>query len=210
MGHIRICPSSTKQTQVLGDFGITGGSTLRLTPEQVRESFALWMAESARPFCIVNDRHLQRLLHPDARTHQPHHVTISKDIQRIYRATQTDIKKVLASGNGYDFLGIVIFRPVVSSSLSSPRTIAVERFVLECLSYNEEHTGVELAKTLHAIFVKFKIEDRVWGVVSDNASNNGAMMKELATYGLKRLTGPKARVHCVLHVLNLVAQVGFF
>ncbi|KAF8599170.1 hypothetical protein BDV93DRAFT_449771, partial [Ceratobasidium sp. AG-I] len=178
-----------------------------LTPEQVRKSFALWTAESARPFCIVKDRHLQRLLHPDARTHQPHRVTISKDIQRIYQATQTDIKKVLVSGNGYDFLGIVIFRPVVSSSLLSPRTIAVERFVLD---YDEEHTGVELAKTLHAVFVKFKIKDRVWGVVSDNASNNGAMMKELATYDLKRLTRPKARIHCVLHVLNLVAQVGGF
>lgn len=48
---------------------------------------------------------------------------------------------------------------------------------------------------------------QVWGVVSDNASNNGAMMKELGTYGMKRLNGTKARVHCVLHVLNLVAQV---
>ncbi|KAF8605765.1 hypothetical protein BDV93DRAFT_437833 [Ceratobasidium sp. AG-I] len=216
MGHIQTCPSSTKQTQVLGDFGITGGSTAHLTPEQVRESFALWMAESARPFCIVKERHMSTLpcrllLHPDAHTHQPHCVTISKYIQCIYQATQTDIKKVLAdhtgvfhtaldlfqSGNGYDFLGIVIFRPVVSSSLSSPQTIAVKRFVLD---YDEGHTGVELAKTLHTVFVKFKIKDRVWGVVSDNALNNGAMMKELATYGLKRLTGPKARVHCVLHV----------
>ncbi|KAF8595935.1 hypothetical protein BDV93DRAFT_427381, partial [Ceratobasidium sp. AG-I] len=172
-----------------------------LTPEQVRENFALWTAESARPFCIVNNRYLQRLLHPDARTHQPHRVTISNDIQRIYRATQTDIKAVLASGNGYDFLGIVLFRAVALSSQSATRTIAVERFVLD-----EAHTGIELAKTLHTVFVKFKIEDRVWGVVSDNASNNSAMMKELSAYGMKQLTGPKARVHCVLHVLNLVAQ----
>jgi ABC-type uncharacterized transport system permease subunit len=44
-------------------------------------------------------------------------------------------------------------------------------------------------------------------VVSDNASNNGAMMKELGMYGMKRLNRTKARVHCVLHVLNLVSQV---
>jgi hypothetical protein len=33
------------------------------------------------------------------------------------------------------------------------------------------------------------------------------MMNELKKYNLKRLVGPKARVHCVLHVLNLVAKV---
>ncbi|KAF8595930.1 hypothetical protein BDV93DRAFT_563877 [Ceratobasidium sp. AG-I] len=185
-GHIQTCPSSTKQTQVLGDFGITRGSTVRLTPEQVRESFALWTAESAQPFCIVKDRHLERLLHPDAHTHQPHCVTISKDIQRIYQATETNIKKVLADHTGVFHTALDLFQ---SGN-----------------GYDEEHTGVELAKTLHAVFVKFKIEDRVWGVVFDNASNNGAMMKELATYGLKRLTRLKARVHCVLHVLNLAAQ----
>ncbi|KAF8594441.1 hypothetical protein BDV93DRAFT_515772 [Ceratobasidium sp. AG-I] len=192
MGHTQICLSLTKQTQVLGDFGIIGGSTSCLTPEQVHESFALWTAESMWPFCIVNNRHLQRLLRPNAHTHQPHCITISKEIQRIYWATQTDINKVLVSGNGDDFLGIVIFCPIVLSSLSSPRTIAIKRFVLECLSYNEEHTGVELAKTLHAVFVKFMTEDWVWGVVSNNVLNNGVMMNELAMYGLKQLTGPKA------------------
>lgn len=50
---------------------------------------------------------------------------------------------------------------------------------------------------------------QVWGVVCDNASNNAAMMKELETYHLKRLKGPASRVSCVLHVLNLTAQVRF-
>jgi hypothetical protein len=36
------------------------------------------------------------------------------------------------------------------------------------------------------------------------------MMKELRSYKLKRLGGPEARVHCVLHVLNLVSSVRIF
>ncbi|KAF8596437.1 hypothetical protein BDV93DRAFT_423193, partial [Ceratobasidium sp. AG-I] len=173
-----------------------------LTPEQVREHFALWTAESARPFCIVNDRHLIQLLHPDARIHRPHRDTISKDVRRIYQATQTDIKKTLSvHGNGLDFLGIVIFRYLATQSpKTAGQTIKVDRFVLD-----EAHTGVELARVLHSVLVKFKIENQVWGVVCDNASNNAAMMNELGKYGMKRLTGKKARVHCVLHVLNLVA-----
>ncbi|KAF8595080.1 hypothetical protein BDV93DRAFT_457694, partial [Ceratobasidium sp. AG-I] len=65
------------------------------------------------------------------------------------------------------------------------------------VSYTEAHTGESLAKVLHS----------VWGIVCDNASNNGSMMKELGKYDLKRLKGPESRVHCVLHVINLAAKV---
>lgn len=48
---------------------------------------------------------------------------------------------------------------------------------------------------------------KVWGVVCDNASNNAAMMKQLEKSKLKHLSGPLARVHCALHIMNLVATV---
>ncbi|KAF8593880.1 hypothetical protein BDV93DRAFT_516236, partial [Ceratobasidium sp. AG-I] len=141
LGHLHRCPSAIKQQHQLAGFGITGGNNSRMTAEQ-----------------------LQKLLHPDARLHRPHRDTISKDVRRIYLATQDDIRKSLAehsgvfhvaldlfqSGNGYDFLGKVIFRYLAASSPSlGARKITVERFVLECLNYSEAHTGVELAKLLH-------------------------------------------------------------
>lgn len=80
------------------------------------------------------------------------------------------------SSNGLDFLGIVIFRHLFT--LDKPAT--VERFVLECIrfvvhlyvhlysnannclvSYTDAHTGEALAKVLHSVMQKFKIEDRV-------------------------------------------------
>lgn len=39
---------------------------------------------------------LKNLLHPDVRAHLPHRNTISKDVQRLYRATQADIIELLA------------------------------------------------------------------------------------------------------------------
>ncbi|KAF8594529.1 hypothetical protein BDV93DRAFT_458812, partial [Ceratobasidium sp. AG-I] len=68
------------------------------------------------------------------------------------------------------------------------------------------HTGVALANTIHGVLTRFKIQDRVWGVVCDNASNNGKMMTQLQKFGLARLEGPALRVHCVLHVYNLAAK----
>jgi hypothetical protein len=57
-GHITHCSVSTNQVQVLGEFGITCGSAAKLTPENVREYFALWVAESACPFSIVGDSYV--------------------------------------------------------------------------------------------------------------------------------------------------------
>lgn len=55
--HTRVCANGS-QSQQLGAFGITGGNLSRLTPVMVREYFALWTAENARPFSIVNDTHV--------------------------------------------------------------------------------------------------------------------------------------------------------
>ncbi|KAF8602513.1 hypothetical protein BDV93DRAFT_444019 [Ceratobasidium sp. AG-I] len=186
--HSGKCGPTKKQARPLGAFGITGGNPSTLTPKQVHEFFALWTAESAQPFCIVNNRFLQKLLHPDAHRHMPHRDTISKNIRRIYEATQADITAMLESSNGLDFLGIVIFRHLFTLDKSA----TVERFVLECLSYTDAHSGETLAKVLHSVMRKFKIEDCVWGIVCDNASNNGTMMEALAKYDLKQLKGPQS------------------
>ncbi|KAG8725979.1 hypothetical protein FRC10_007581, partial [Ceratobasidium sp. 414] len=88
--HNNLCPGPRDKSQDLGEFGYTGGSA-RLTREQVHEYFALWMAESARPFQMVEDRYLRKLLHPDAKQFLPSRGTISKDIGRIYEVTQQQI-----------------------------------------------------------------------------------------------------------------------
>ncbi|KAG9092633.1 hypothetical protein FRC07_011613, partial [Ceratobasidium sp. 392] len=105
--------------------------------------------------------------------------------------------------NGYDYLGLVLFRAKLDPKL----VIFVERFVLECIHFKESHTGEHLAKMLVGILRNFKIEDRVWGLVGDNAANNATMMTHISKYGLKRLTGNRAHLHCLLHVFNLVAQL---
>jgi hypothetical protein len=54
-GHVRTCKVGNGQ-EMLEGFGITGGHPNRLLPEQVREWFAVWMAESAQPFSQAKDR----------------------------------------------------------------------------------------------------------------------------------------------------------
>ncbi|QRV90595.1 DNA polymerase [Ceratobasidium sp. AG-Ba] len=216
LGHSNRCSGRESQATLVDDFGVTGSSA-KLTKEEVREFCALWVCENARPFKILGDRYLGKILHPDARKYLPHRHTISQDIQRMYEASQDEIKSnlegivgafhialdMLSSSNGLDFMGLVLFYQRVTQG----NTLTLERFVLECLSFGgEQHTGVALARSVLGVLRKFKIENRVWAVVCDNASNNATMMETMESFGLKRLVGPTCRVFCMLHVLNLAAQ----
>ncbi|KAG8725755.1 hypothetical protein FRC10_007895, partial [Ceratobasidium sp. 414] len=40
------------------------------------------------------------------------------------------------------------------------KPVGIERFVLECLSFTESHTGAALANTVHRVLCRFKIEHR--------------------------------------------------
>ncbi|QRV88662.1 alpha-glucosidase C [Ceratobasidium sp. AG-Ba] len=216
LGHFNRCAGRESQATLVDDFGMTGSST-KLTQEEVREFCALWVCKNARPFQIVTDRYLRKLLHPDARKHLPHRHTISQDIKRMYEASQNQIRSqlkgvvgafhivldMLSSSNGLDFMGLVLFYQRVTQG----NTLTLKRFVLECLSFGgEQHTGVALVQLVLGVLCKFKIENWVWAVVCNNASNNATMMQTMESLGLKQLTGPSCRVFCMLHVLNLAAQ----
>ncbi|KAG9082047.1 hypothetical protein FS749_007151 [Ceratobasidium sp. UAMH 11750] len=215
LSHTNKCRAENKQSN-LQEHGITGAST-QLTQEDVREYFALWVAEDGQPNRIVGDRYLRKLISPQCHGYIPHRETVARDIKVIYNATQAEITARLAeltgtfhialdmfqADNGYDFMGIVLFH----QGLAKDKSPTINRFLLECLTFGgESHTGLALANAVYDVLCKFKIQDRVWAVVCDNASNNAKMMEHLADYGLNRLTGPRDRVFCMLHVINLAAK----
>ncbi|KAG8782630.1 hypothetical protein FRC12_020594 [Ceratobasidium sp. 428] len=202
--HTRNCAGSKPQLGSLPNFGITGAST-KMTAEEVCEYCALWCAEDAQPFSIVKDRYLRKLFDLQVRKHLSCHTTISDNIKHMDEATQKDITERLAkmtgvfhialdmfqADNGTDYMGIILFHHKESANGS----LTIERFLLECLSdRGEQHVGPALASLVFDVLSKFKIQDRVWGVVCDGAGNNGTMMDVLADYGQQRLNGPEARL----------------
>ncbi|QRV88431.1 alpha-glucosidase C [Ceratobasidium sp. AG-Ba] len=98
LGHFNRCPGRVKQPTLVDDFGVTGSSS-KLTREEVRKFCALWMCENARPYQMIGDRYLGKLLHPDARKYLPHRDTISQDIKRMYDASQSAIRLQLENSS---------------------------------------------------------------------------------------------------------------
>jgi hypothetical protein len=66
------------------------------------------------------------------------------------------------------------------------------------------HTGVSIAKQIHAILTHFRISENFGYAITDNASENTACLDHLSE--LLQTDLDKRRMMCMGHVLNLVAQ----
>ncbi|KAH7337896.1 hypothetical protein B0J17DRAFT_718656 [Rhizoctonia solani] len=181
------------------------------------EYVALWITKDGHLFAIIDDHYLHKLMPCKVVKLLPHCTTIVKDVATLYRMTQKTIKAMLVVhdivsifhialdlyqlANGHNYLGIVLFHPAVKDNV-----LNIERFMLECLSFSGKHTGAALANVVYQVLVNFGIQDRVLGVVCNNASNNANMMNQFKKFNMKHLVGPTVRVHCVPHILNLTSK----
>jgi hypothetical protein len=75
------------------------------------------------------------------------------------------------------------------------------------------HTGVAMFNVVLKFLQEWNIEDKLFAITLDNASNNNAMMKLLKANLLekKMLLGKGKLLHqrCAAHVLNLICKAGF-
>ncbi|KAA1088780.1 hypothetical protein PGTUg99_028961 [Puccinia graminis f. sp. tritici] len=120
----------------------------------------------------------------------------------LYSAIQEDYKAILKSPNGFDILGIVVYRLAEDESGETK----LESMPLDFIRLARSHTGEYLAQTVSLVVEKFGIQDKICGIVSDNASNNKVMVSELKKKKWARFKGEPHWIRCFAHVLNLIAQ----
>jgi hypothetical protein len=74
------------------------------------------------------------------------------------------------------------------------------------------HTGIVMLNTMVKFIREWKIEDKLFALTLNNASNNGAMMKLLKTHLLNKKMlfcgGRLFQQRCTTHVINLICQPG--
>ncbi|KAH9462716.1 hypothetical protein Pst134EB_006593 [Puccinia striiformis f. sp. tritici] len=73
--------------------------------------------------------------------------------------------------------------------------------LLDFVRLAKSHTGEYLADTICVVVEKFQIQNKICGIVTDNASNNPVMVSEL-----KKFKGDQHWIQCYAHILNLIAQ----
>ncbi|KNF02575.1 hypothetical protein PSTG_04174 [Puccinia striiformis f. sp. tritici PST-78] len=215
--HVATCwmkQSESNKNQTLVGLGIKG--TGDINPREVNQLCAIWCAEAARPFSALIEASHKALLHPTIRRALPGRQTISTDIHMLYSAVQKNYKTVLEthtgalylgvdtwqSPNGFDILGTVVYRFAEANSVGS----RLEAIPLDFIRLSQSHTGEYLAHSVSLVVEKFGIQDRICGIVSDNASNNKVMVSELKKKKWARFKGEPQWIRCFAHVLNLIAQ----
>ncbi|OAV98892.1 hypothetical protein PTTG_25552 [Puccinia triticina 1-1 BBBD Race 1] len=207
----------------LATLGVTG--TGDIDPREAsRMSFfilcislcALWCAEGAQPFLALEEASLKRVLHPIILKHLPTRKMVSKAIHMLYLSTQEHLceelrvhKGALYLGvdawqtpNGFDIIGAVVYRLLDNSA----GTVKLDAMPLDFVQLKESHTGEYLARMVQYIVEKFQLKNRICGIVSKNAANNGKMVAELEKLGWKRFKGEPQWIRCFAHILNLIVK----
>ncbi|POW15120.1 hypothetical protein PSTT_02431 [Puccinia striiformis] len=198
--HVAGClrkQNNSKKTHTLASLGIKG--TGEINPKEVPQLCAVWCAEAARPFSALVDESHQAILHPTIVKHLPTRKAVKKDIHMLYSAIQESYKAILnahkgalylgvdvwQSPNGFDILGVVIYR---LEELVSGKS-KLEAMPLDFVRLSQRHTGEYLAETVRLVVEKFGIQQKICGIVSDNASNNEVMVRELKKQKWERFKG---------------------
>ncbi|OAV99478.1 hypothetical protein PTTG_07579, partial [Puccinia triticina 1-1 BBBD Race 1] len=148
--------NKTQKNHTLDGFGITG--TGAIEEKEVLQLCAIWYAEAARPFLALVDASHQKILHPTVLKNLPTKKAVSKDIHLLYSAIQGSYQSRLQahkgalylgvdawqSPNGYDILGVVIYR------LKEEDTgeFELEAMPLDFVQLSQRHPGEYLAKTI--------------------------------------------------------------
>ncbi|THH16802.1 hypothetical protein EUX98_g9241 [Antrodiella citrinella] len=206
--HVKDCsPTLPKAGQAINDFA--HGSTYNKA--QFRYLLSLWVARRHRPYAIVQDDELVqafRMLY--SRVEIPSAMTVSRDVQEIFKHAQIHVAKKLqefpgllhigldgwTSPNVISFLGVTVHY-VEDAKLRS--------FILDFVKLTKSHTGKHLAEELTKCLKVYGIQNKILGIAGDSASNNDTLVAELSLL----LGGPNdllTRIRCLAHILNLIVK----
>ncbi|KAI7964720.1 hypothetical protein MJO29_002818 [Puccinia striiformis f. sp. tritici] len=200
--------------QKLVDLGVSGTGDIDL--REVPQLCAIWCAEAARPFSALKDQSHKNILHPTVVKNLPSSKVVSRSIHMLYTAVQDSYREVLKkhtgamylgadawqAPNGFDILGIVIYRLIENNG----GQFELEAMPLDFIRLAKSHTGKYLAETVCLVLEKFNVQNKICGIVTDNASNNSYMVAEMKKYKWTRFKGEPQWIRCFAHILNLIAQ----
>lgn len=137
------------------------------TKTELRAEIVRWVAESKRPFNIVDDRGFQKLMKTGRpEYHIPSPVTVSRDVKRVFANTRQRIAKMLQEHEG-----ALSFATDAWTSPNHKALVAVTvhfendgvpmSMVLDLVEVAMSHSGVNLASAFAHILQEFGISEKV-------------------------------------------------
>ncbi|KAE8221612.1 hypothetical protein CF326_g8526 [Tilletia indica] len=152
-----------------------------ITAAEARQIAVEWITSSSRPISIIEDKGFSKLLSPELVKIMPGRNVVGDDVVRIYDGMLDVIKARLAdvvgcfhlaldvwtSKNGSAFLGITV---------NYQQKGEAKRHLLDMLPFLAAHDSKNMSKAVYQSIERVGITDRVWNIVTDNVSENSAML----------------------------------
>ncbi|CAI6353002.1 unnamed protein product [Macrosiphum euphorbiae] len=157
------------------------------------------------PFSLVEEtefRNLIRMLAPNYSI--PSRKTVSNNLllqvyndtfQKVSKDVQ-DASSVALTTDGWTSINNTSFIAILAHFINSETKLCSR--LLGCINFNEKHTATELSVFLKDVVREWKLENKISAVVTDNASNIKAAIRQTNW----------RHVSCFAHVLNIGIQNG--
>lgn len=201
---------------------IAMGSALtdgRFDMKKMREGIAHWILMHEHPFSIVEEEGFNMMQKRGMiEWEKVSRTTIKKDCVQVYEAEKKKLKEQLKDVNKIS-LTTDLWRStnqkigyMVLTGHFVDANWRLQKRVLNFVHIPPPHRGVEIADTIYKCLKEWGIENKVYTLSVDNASNNDSairILKDTFSRSTKLLCGGKLfHVRCCAHILNLMVQDG--
>ncbi|WOK96158.1 zinc finger BED domain-containing protein RICESLEEPER 2-like [Canna indica] len=199
---------------------IAMGSALtdgRFDMKKMREGIAHWILMHEHPFSIVEEEGFNMMQkRRKIEWEKVSRTTIKKDCVQVYEAEKKKLKEQLKDVNKIS-LTTDLWRStnqkignMVLTGHFVDANWRLHKRVLNFVHIPPPHRGVEIADTIYKCLKEWGIENKVYTLSVDNASNNDSairILKDTFSRSTKLLCGGKLfHVRCCAHILNLMVQ----
>nr|KAJ0212044.1 hypothetical protein LSAT_V11C400164530 [Lactuca sativa] len=186
---------------------------------KMRESVAHWILMHEHPFTIVEEEGFNMMQKRGMlEWENVSRVSIKKDCEKVFEIEKNKLKNLLKSiskisvttdmwkSTNQKIEYMVLTGHFVDSNWQ------LQKRVLSFIHLPPPHRGLEIADNLYKCFKDWGIENKVFTISVDNASNNDSAVRILSeTFSrVKKLPcgGKLFHVRCCAHILNLMVQDG--
>ena len=199
---------STKQISLSAMYGHRPASVAR--QKRITALLLKMIVRDFQPFSIVEDGGFREFVHALDPTYViPTRHQLSKELHvSKYQMAVDEVKSILSTAEA------------VSLTTDSWTSICTENYtavtahyvtadfclgscLLECIRYTERHTADNLCTELHRVITEWSLEQKLVAVVTDNAANVTAAIRQLQQMNEFRAV---KHLPCFAHSLNLVVQ----
>ena len=188
--------------------------------EEFYKRLTRWIVTGNQPFAEIENeefRDMLTYLRPAIQDHLVHstaiknriltHAGVSRQLTKQYLSSLTGLMAIAC--DAWTSSNRIAFLAITASWITQDWRL--EETLLDFVELQGAHTGENMGNAVSATIAELGIADKVVALVSDNASNNGTLVRHLSNRLRKRSPcsrwdGDKGRIRCLAHIIHLAVM----